>query len=138
MPDGARVVFGSTRGGGERNLYSKAADGTGETERLTTSEVVQLPMGVSRDGARLVFGGQGRLGMVSLPSKMVESLTGESSPEGRFGHPSLSPDGQWIAYGSDETGEMEVYVESFPNLGEARLQVSRGGGRWPVWAPDDG
>ena len=50
-------------------------------------------------------------------------------------HPSFSPDGQWLAYQSDETGRPEVYVEAFPGPGE-RFQVSADGGREPKWAGD--
>jgi len=49
---------------------------------------------------------------------------------GRF-----SPDGHSIAYNSDESGRPEVYVRSFPDVG-SRIQISTGGGRRPVWAPD--
>ncbi len=41
--------------------------------------------------------------------------------------PAISPDGQWIAYGSNETGRFEVYVQRFPDLGE-RQQISTDGG----------
>ena len=47
----------------------------------------------------------------------------------------VSPDGQWIAYTSDETGSAEVYIERFPDLGYRTL-VSTGGGRNPVWSKD--
>ena len=69
------------------------------------------------------------------------SLAGEPSWEplldseaGEFG-PAISPDGQWIAYVSDETGRNEVYVQRFPDLGE-RQQVSTDGGLDPLWSPD--
>jgi Tol biopolymer transport system component len=48
--------------------------------------------------------------------------------------PSLSPDGRWMAYGSNESGRPEIYVRSFPGLG-ARYQVSVDGGTEPVWSP---
>ena len=48
---------------------------------------------------------------------------------------SLSPGGRWLAYASDESGEYEIYVRSFPEPG-ARFQVSAEGGYEPVWAPD--
>jgi hypothetical protein len=47
--------------------------------------------------------------------------------------PTLSPDGRWIAYNSDESGRMEVYVRAFPGMG-ARYQVSLDGGAEPVWS----
>ena len=49
--------------------------------------------------------------------------------------PAISPDGQWIAYTSTRTGEQEIYVQRFPELGGEQL-VSRGGGRYPVWSQD--
>ena len=49
--------------------------------------------------------------------------------------PSLSPDGHWLAYDSDETGRFEIYVRPFPGSG-GRVQVSTNGGSAPRWAPD--
>ncbi len=46
----------------------------------------------------------------------------------------LSPDGRWLAYASDETGRFEVYVQSFP--GGGKRQVSTGGGHYPRWRRD--
>ncbi len=51
--------------------------------------------------------------------------------------PALSPDGRWLAYGSDESGQDEVYVRTFPGM-EGRYQVSRDGGAEPVWSPRGG
>ena len=48
--------------------------------------------------------------------------------------PSLSPDGRWLAYTSDESGRREVYVRPFPNVSEARQLVSTDGGSEPLWA----
>lgn len=47
----------------------------------------------------------------------------------------LSPDGRWLAYGSDETGEFQVYVDSFPSKSRRTL-VSTRGGLWPMWRAD--
>ena len=49
--------------------------------------------------------------------------------------PAFSPDGRWLAYASDASGSLEVYVEAFPGPGP-RIQVSSGGGIGAVWAPD--
>lgn len=48
--------------------------------------------------------------------------------------PALSPDGRWLAYGSDESGSMEIYVRPFPETSSARWQVSTAGGTQPVWS----
>ena len=47
----------------------------------------------------------------------------------------FSPDGAWIAYVSDESGRDEIYVRQFPE-GEGKWQVSRDGGRSPIWSAD--
>jgi protease II len=47
----------------------------------------------------------------------------------------FSPDGEWLAYVSDETGQQEVYVRRYPS-GERGQQVSRNGGGQPVWSAD--
>jgi Tol biopolymer transport system component len=50
-------------------------------------------------------------------------------------YPKLSPNGQWLAYASDETGRYEVYVTTFPTSG-GKWQVSINGGLVPVWSRD--
>jgi hypothetical protein len=47
----------------------------------------------------------------------------------------FSPDGQWIAYTSDESGAQEIYIQSFPS-GKGKWQVSIGGGYQPQWRDD--
>jgi Tol biopolymer transport system component len=49
----------------------------------------------------------------------------------------LSPDGRWIAYDSDESGQWEVYVQPYPGLAE-KWQVSTGGGNVPIWTRNGG
>ncbi|MGN6392373.1 MAG: protein kinase domain-containing protein [Gemmatimonadales bacterium] len=51
-------------------------------------------------------------------------------------HPTVSPDGHWIAYTSDESGTQEVYVRAFPGTTAGRWQVSNGGGFQPRWSSD--
>jgi Tol biopolymer transport system component len=60
----------------------------------------------------------------------VELITTEFTEKGI----SLSPDGRWLAYASNESGTDEVYVVPFPNAGEARWAISTGGGNEPRWA----
>jgi hypothetical protein len=49
---------------------------------------------------------------------------------------SLSPDGRWLAFDSDESGSTEVYVRAFPDLQSGKWQISSGGGEEPRWSPD--
>jgi Tol biopolymer transport system component len=50
--------------------------------------------------------------------------------------PSFSPDGHWFLYGSDESGDYQVYVRAFPDKG-AEWQVSSAGGMYPEWSPNE-
>ena len=136
-PDGSRIVFDSQRKG-HRDLYQKAADGTGGEELLFADEFDKNPLGWSPDG-RFIFYGR-RIGPdVSI---WVLPLDGERRPfqfretaatfqlGGTF-----SPDGGWVAYFSNESGRTEVYVSPFPGPGRA-TQISTEGGWDPRWSRD--
>ena len=135
-PDG-RVLFSSERDG-TLNVFSKAADGTGQAERVTTSDYAQVPESFSVDGQTLVLldvsGGQFDLHVISLGGETrTEALIQTGFTEANS---QISPDGRWIAYQSNESGQYEVYVRSFPNVDDSRFRISRDGGHSPVWAPD--
>ena len=131
-PDSLCVVFYSSRDGG--GLFWRAADGTGEVERLLESTAVTRPWGWSTDG-RLVFDRQsGAIGVLTVEGdRTVEMLL-----ETEFATlvPALSPDGRWLAYQSDESGQNNIYVQPFPNIDDGKWQVSTNGGDDPVWSPD--
>ena len=132
-PDGARVVFASSREGG--GLFWKAADGTGEVERLLESASQLRPWGWSTDG-QLVFTTQQPedIGVLSVEGDRTVQMLLET--EFRERSPAVSPDGQWIAYQSDESGRNEIYVQPFPNVDDGKWQVSTNVGSDPVWSPD--
>ena len=133
-PDGRRIIFSSVRAG-LQNVYSQAADGTGVVERLTTAPHGQFAMSVSPDGKSLVVTEQKASNDLSLlsidgkgpPAVLVETMFGEGLAE-------ISPDGQWLAYQSNESGQDQVYVRPFPNVNTGRWQISTSGGTKPVWA----
>jgi len=135
-PDGERVVFSSSREGG--GLFWKAADGTGQVERLTTSASPQFPEAFSPDGMRLVF----REGSPQW-DLYVLSMEGEPTSKPLLQTPfnetasAISPDGRWIAYTSDESGLFQVYVRPFPNVDDGKWQISTDGGQEPLlWGPE--
>ena len=136
-PDGQRVLFSSAREG-PSNIYSKAADGTGGVERVTTSDGNQTPLSWSADGQSLVIydfsNGQGDLALVSFGAE--NETEGLIETQGADIHGEVSPDGRWMAYASNESGQFEVYVRPFPDVDDGRWQISRDGGTSPVWAPD--
>jgi Tol biopolymer transport system component len=137
-PDGEQVVFASLREGlGRFSFFRQRADGTGEAEKLLTSvEPGQFKAhGWSPDGTQMVFdyGRQPALdiGVLSIDGK--EDWQPLLASEANEAAPSLSPDGNWIAYASDRTGRCEVYVERFPQLGNRR-QISTDGGAEVLWS----
>ena len=131
-PDGSRVVFQSAREGG--GLFWKAADGTGEVERLLEQSDSPQPHSWSADG-RLVFDlASGEIGVVAVEGDRTMELVLDTEFLER--QPAISPDGRWMAYFSNESGQNEVYVRPFPNVDDGKWQVSGSGGREPVWSPD--
>ena len=138
--DGSRVAFASNRNG-QPEVFWKSADGSGTAELLLTMEesVSSIyPYDWSPDGTTLFLYATlpetGRdVGMVSIEGPGTwEPLIQTAAEEWA---PTLSPDGRWLAYTSDETGRNEVYVQRFPEL-EDRRPVSVGGGYRPTWSPD--
>jgi len=135
--DGTHIIYRGTRQGA-RNLFRKAADGSGDEERLTTSDNLQTPTSLSPDGKHLAFTDVDRTTghdtlLLSLDgSRTVARFlqTRATEVNARF-----SPNGRWLAYASNESGRAEVYVRPFPGTG-GTAQVSTEGGSEPVWSRD--
>lgn len=134
--DGRRIVFSSPRGGSAPNLYWQPADGTGTVERLTESPNAQSPISFSRDGSRLVIRetleGTNAVSAVSLDGERRTAPLVQTPFNDNNGV--VSPDGGWLAYQSNESGQFQIYVRPFPNVDEGRWQVSTDGGSRPLWA----
>jgi eukaryotic-like serine/threonine-protein kinase len=129
-PDGRRLVYSSND-----DLWWIAADGSGRPESLLVANGNRFAGTVTPDGRGVVFHEE------SSDRSGIRSMVFDSAPASRLivpgtfreSAPALSPDGRWVAYQSDETGRMEVYVRPYPGLG-ARVSVSLRGGTEPVWA----
>jgi len=124
--------------GASYGLVRVQATGIGPIDTL--SRLGLEPYSASTDGAWLVAGTH-ELGTNSSDLARI-SLTGadqEPIPYLRADwdeyQGDISPDGRWLAYISQETGESEVFIRSFPEPG-VRIPVSVGGGVGPVWAPN--
>jgi len=138
-PDGKRVIYRGTRAG-FRNLFWKAADGTGEEGRLTTkADVVQTPTSVSPDGHWVVFNEEGSAqtgGQIwMMPLEGEPSPTGKPTLLVKGTNGQVSPDGKWIAYLSLVSERHEAYVQPFPGPGP-RQPISTGGALSPLWSRD--
>ena len=136
-PDGDRILWQSFEF--DFNLVWKAADGTGQAERLTTSDNIHIPLSFSADGQTLVMteirpDTGGNIGLLSMDGEHTIAWALESNSN-EF-HADVSPEGRWMAYTTDESGQMEVYVTAFPNVFETRVKISQDGGLTPQWGAD--
>lgn len=135
--DGSRIAFASLRAG-RWGLYQKPSSGTGPEELLFESSTPKAPSGYSPDGKSLLFEnvdpktGQD-LWVLPLAGdrKLVPYL--QSPFRERSGQ--ISPDGRWVAYGSNESGRSEIYVQGY-STSSGKWQVSTGGGSEPRWRRD--
>jgi serine/threonine protein kinase len=136
-PDGKHIVFQSSNGG-PFNLYLQPADGSGAAERLTNSnDTRQAASTFSRDGQFLAFT---QTNSVTASDIWVMRMSDHSAQAflqtpANEGAPQFSPDGHWLAYSSNESGKMEVYVQPYPGPG-GKWQISVSGGAEPVWNPN--
>jgi serine/threonine-protein kinase len=137
--DGEYVTFLSSRGG-DLDVWTKRADGTGEASLLYDHETLLAQGFWSPDGEWLLArtGGVGgveggrdilvlRPGTEEPPMTLLATEFDEWAPE-------FSRDGRWIAYQSTETGENEIFVRPFPDVESGKWQVSSGGGAAPLWS----
>ena len=131
--DGEQLVYTSDRDGNS-GLVRTSAEQTGEVERLASVfDGVPQAQGWSPDGSALLVEVNQDIGILPLQGDGAwEPLL---ATQARETEPSLSPDGKWLAYMSDVTGRVEVYLRRFPDLGE-RQTVSTNGGLHPMWSPN--
>jgi serine/threonine-protein kinase len=134
--DGRRVAY-IRQTGNRVDLRVVKADGSQPAESLLTLPRMQIwevlfPLDARSMVVRTVGGpGSRDLWLMARDTpRLVPLLTTVANEMS----PAISPDGRWLAYVSDESGQAEVYVRSFPGMG-ARYQVSADGGSEPMWSP---
>jgi serine/threonine protein kinase/WD40 repeat protein len=138
-PDGRWIAYaGYVPGGGaDRAVLRRRADGSGAEEVLMKGPTHSHVTDWTPDGRSLLIESaeverRSDIVMVNVADRTVTSLIATPFSESAA---RISPDGKWMAYQSDESGRLEVYLRSFPGL-EAKVQVSTGGGEQPVWSRD--
>jgi Tol biopolymer transport system component len=136
-PDGSAVVFGSEA---LNNVFWKSLNG-GEERRLNTSLRTELPLDWSADGGSVLiyqFGSS----ETGRDLAVVPMTGGGGAPVQYLKTPfnewwarfvPVTP-GKWVAYQSDESGQWEIYVDSYPKPANRR-RISSGGGQFPNWGP---
>jgi len=145
-PDGRRIAhsaYDTTTG--YNFLVWRNVDGTGEQHLIHSGMGDDWPSDWSRDGRRVaVYGGTVGGGTVGMNVSVIDlDSAGTLHPVTRIAGAALarnarfSPDGRWLAYQSNETGRMQVYVVSYPELRDKR-PISTEGGTEPAWRPTGG
>ena len=139
-PAGDEVAFLSLRAG-NGDIYLRQADGSGEEQVLVATSQTEVPSDWSRDGKYLLYQqsdpetgpdlwylerGEDGGGWEPHPFLQEPSLQSE---------PKFSPNGRYVAYVSDESGQPEVYVQPFPEGGR-KVTVSDSGGSLLRWSRD--
>ena len=141
-PDGRRLVFTSPRDGSP-NLFWQRADGTGDMQQLARSMNTQIAGSWHPGGKVLAFQ---ELTQQNSNDLLVLPVDGDEQSGWKPGKPTVflntpsdeqdpqfSPDGRWMAYQSNESGQAEVYVRPYP-ASPGRWAISSGGGIRPLWS----
>ena len=137
-PNGRSVTFSSDHATDATDLWTERADGGAPAVMQVHEKRNLYNAGWSPDGKWLIFRtdvsspGSGdilaiRPGIDTAPVPVVATRFTEMTP-------ALSPNGRWLAYVSNETGEDEIYVVPFPNTGAGKWPISAGGGTEPLWS----
>lgn len=139
-PDGLRLVFASNRENPEMSgLYDMPSNGAEPEQRLLPPRpgTVMLPRDWAAGGTQLVYESGAGFGqqrdILILPLSPGQDPIPFAATTADERHPALSPDGQWIAYASNESGGHRVFVRSFPG---SSAKVVVGAGRFPRWSGD--
>jgi Tol biopolymer transport system component len=140
-PDGSRIAhFGQQ--GDAYDIFVRSAQVGSKAELLLKGTGQKFPSDWSHDGRYIVFTTEGagtRLDLwgFSVGDRRAAPILDTVYAEG---FATISPDGKWLAYQSDQSGRIEVYVQPFDGLTNGtkrRWMVSKGGGL-PRWRSDSG
>ena len=140
-PDGKQIYFNSDKETTNLfQMYVIPADGSASAKPVLEGRddgAYRVPASISPDGRTLIFRQRSETGGVDIgvvelddskkPKLIVDSEFDEYAA-------TLSRDGAWLAYASNQSGRDEVYVQPFPSM-DRKVQVSSGGGNQPRWSP---
>jgi serine/threonine-protein kinase len=132
-PDGEELIYTSEQP--YFDIYRRASDASSPAVPLVTGGYDHYPGSVSADGRLFAY----TLSTPGGTQLWTVALQGRQPPVKylwngfNLAHPVISPDGRWMAYDSDESGRVEVYVQSYPDPIQRRWKVSPSYGSEPLW-----
>lgn len=132
-----KYIYYSSGVSGSEGIMVKAADGTSSPQRIFKSNITDYLQSVTPDSRYLIyntFAGptQGDIFALDLKDNYkVDTLMRTKNFE--YGG-MVSPDGKWFVYGSNESGILQIYMKTFPDL-QGKWQISTNGGSSPSWTP---
>jgi serine/threonine-protein kinase len=133
LPDSRRVAYRSPGG-----LRIQDAEGSGPPQSLPGTSDLDYPAAIANDGDTLVVmrGTQETsFDLYSLSLKDPAQIKTVLKTPAYEGGARLSPDGRWLTYVSDESGQNEIYLRPFPGP-DRRWTISTQGGTQPAWNPN--
>jgi eukaryotic-like serine/threonine-protein kinase len=140
-PDGSKIASWITGREGTYDIYVQPVDAAGRPELLFRSSFPKYPTDWSHDGRYVLFNARSDstkydIWAVSTADRHAGAILDTVNSEA---YAALSPDGKWLAYQSDESGSVEVYVQQFDGIRSGtrkRWKISSGGGGLPRWRAD--
>ena len=137
-PDDTRIMYDSTRGGGQ-DVFVKATDGLGAEEVALETDAATTPSDWSPDGRTVLVDVRGASYDIfhfdpdvdgTLPDLLGDRAQRDAAV--------FSPDARWVAYASDENQRFEIYIEPFPRggSGAGKFRISTAGGEAPRFSAD--
>ncbi len=136
LPDGSGLVFAAVRGG-FIGVFRRRFTSAGTAESLFVGPEQISTHAITRDqrtGISVIIN-RAAFDLVSLELEGARRIDTVLTSRYTEGWPALSPDNRWLAYQSDESGRPEVYVRSWPGMGN-KVQISQNGGTEPAWSRD--
>ena len=135
-PDGSQLIYSHS----EEGLKAVAADGTEQPTTIFASSSIARPFSVSPEG-KLIFDMNIPPQVFVLDLELGAQVGDEVQAERidlapvivPYHNANISPDGNWIAYVSNETGRNQVYVRPFPNINDGKWQASTDASFGPLW-----
>jgi len=137
-PDEKRILFASARNG--THMFAKSSTGVGSEDLVLKDSPSEVPVAWSRDGRYVVFSRFKPAGQPGVDT-WVADMSGPEPKAFPFmespfdkAQARLSPDGRWIAYVTNDSGNYQIVAQSFPNPTGGRWQITSQGGIEPKWS----